>query len=361
MSPEEVQEHVKDLPRVVIPRVEGSDIPAARRMMISRDVVDRYGPSEGCTKCQAISNGDYSNPSLGHSAGCRMRMEARMTEDPQMARRLDRARQRQDEYIARRVEAGDTAAKRPRGEVAEDVTLQPGPGGASESRVPDIDGEPMRSRGGSTVTYGEDEPVPDVDDVDLPMPTADEAPVPGPSSSSSGARVKRRHEGDVGDEGRAEVPDPEDPVDIEVGIVEDECPTVLMLGERKRAASKIGEGLHPGRYELCELFSPPRVTEKATERGLRGGWSLDLCHTDPITGSTWDLSEPKAQAQVWKMIRRDKPLVIGMSPECTLFSALQNLRKTEIPPAEMQRAIDCVVFCVEVANYQRSKSRFFSF
>ena len=41
--------------------------------------------------------------------------------------------------------------------------------------------------------------------------------------------------------------------------------------------------------------------------------------------------------------------------------ALQNLRKTEIDKAELERAVECVRFCVRVADYQRSKGRFFYF
>ena len=62
-----------------------------------------------------------------------------------------------------------------------------------------------------------------------------------------------------------------------------------------------------------------------------------------------------------KMLRRDKPLCVGLSPECTLFSALQNLRKTEIDKAELERAVECVRFCVRVADNQRSKGIIFYF
>ena len=74
----------------------------------------------------------------------------------------------------------------------------------------------------------------------------------------------------------------------------------------------------------------------ANRQELRGGWALDLNHEDPVTKCKWDLSEEKTQSRAWRLIRRDKPLVIGMSPECTLFSALQNLRKTEIPKDELE-------------------------
>ena len=110
-------------------------------------------------------------------------------------------------------------------------------------------------------------------------------------------------------------------------MAEEQVPEVLMLGEKRRRAGKLGEGLHPGRYELVELFSAPRVVKTASGNGIRGGWALDIHHQDPVTGSEWDLADPAAQAKVWKMLRRDKPLVVGMSFECTLFSSLQNLRK----------------------------------
>ena len=61
------------------------------------------------------------------------------------------------------------------------------------------------------------------------------------------------------------------------------------------------------------------------------------------------------------IMRRDKPLVVGLSPECTLFSALQHIRKTDIPADEMARAMSCVRFCVEIAEEQISQGRFFYF
>ena len=50
-----------------------------------------------------------------------------------------------------------------------------------------------------------------------------------------------------------------------------------------------------------------------------------------------------------------------MSPECTLFSSLQRLRKTEVPADELSEAIECVNFCVDVAMYQIRKGRYFYF
>ena len=78
---------------------------------------------------------------------------------------------------------------------------------------------------------------------------------------------------------------------------------------------------------------------------------MDLESVDPITGAMWDLSEPRSQTKVWRMLRRGKPLVVGMSPACTLFSALQILRKTDLPADELAVAMECVRVCVEVAKF----------
>ena len=146
-----------------------------------------------------------------------------------------------------------------------------------------IDGEPLadgdlgeggRSRAGSTVTYDSDNRQQRQDGVDdeMPMPVAGED-----VQVSAGAKRPRDGADDEGDgerADRAEVDDPDMPVDGEAGSVE-----------------------RPGRYDICELFSPARVTKAAAAAGLRGGWSLDLNHVDPITGCTWDLSTEKDQGR----------------------------------------------------------------
>ena len=324
-----------------------------RRVLITRAYVEKFGPTPDCSKCRAIQTGDNANPTLAHSRDCRARMEGLLALDPALSQRLDRAQSRQDDYLARRVEAGDASAqatKRFRGEPAE--VLLPGPGGASEIREAepepnvDMDGEPLHSRAASTVTCKTD--IGDAADVDISGGDDVEIPIPMAETSAAAASssAKRPHEGPEGDEDRGDeqAQDPADPEDMaDVSLIE--APRVLMLGEKRRMPGKIGEGVHDGQYEVCELFSPSRVAGAASAKGLRGGWSLDLNHPDPITGAEWDLSEVRAQQQVWKLIRRDKPLCIGLSPECTLFSALQNLRKTEIPPEELKKAINCVSFC----------------
>ena len=95
-------------------------------------------------------------------------------------------------------------------------------------------------------------------------------------------------------------------------------------------AKESEEGLKPlkvmaeekpaSKYDLAELFSPPRMTEMTQAFGLKGGWSIDDRFKDPITGRTYDLRNRKDQNEVRKMVRRDKPLVLTVYPPCTLFS-----------------------------------------
>ena len=375
----EEREEQGDLPRVVVPRAVEDDIPQVRRVLITRDLIEKFGTTEGCPKCRAIVNGDPTRTDRGHNAACRTRIEGLLGKDPVLGKKLERAQQRQDEYLARRVEAGDLSSKRQRvqdqgqGEARGGEELQPGPGGASESIGPqpaaddDVDGEPM-SRAASTVSYQTDREIPadvpvpdDPDGSDVPIPDVSYPEQSMPSSSASGS--KRKADDGEGDGVRDAVDDLDDPED-EAMVGSIGVPKVLMLGESKRktrSAPTPEPYQYPGKYDLCELFSPARVTSMATKQGLRGGWSLDLNHVDPITGKKWDLSHPSEQETVMKIIRRDKPLVIGLSPECTLFSALQNLRKTDIPKDELARAMACVRFCVEVAEYQMAHRRFFYF
>ena len=74
------------------------------------------------------------------------------------------------------------------------------------------------------------------------------------------------------------------------------------------------------KYDVCEVFSPPRICTAAKGQGLRGGWSIDMTFRDPSLSRTYDLRKPKDQGEVKRLIRRDCPAVLVMSPPCTAFS-----------------------------------------
>ena len=44
------------------------------------------------------------------------------------------------------------------------------------------------------------------------------------------------------------------------------------------------------RPDVCEVYSPPRVTATAREMGMKGGWALDLT-TDDDQGRPWDFND----------------------------------------------------------------------
>ena len=70
-----------------------------------------------------------------------------------------------------------------------------------------------------------------------------------------------------------QIEDPEDLADNEAGNFEvAEIPEVFVLAQRRPDRFPT----HPGKFEVCELFSPPRVSAAASPQGLRGGFSLDL-------------------------------------------------------------------------------------
>jgi hypothetical protein len=277
---QEVPEGGGELPRVVVPRGLDAEVPQPRGFKISRDIVERFGPTDTCRKCQALVAGDLSLTALGHSLTCRARMTELLGADPVLARRLDNMKRREDEYMERRIAAGDTSAvaKKARRREEEAVELLPGPGGVSEKREgDDIDGEPMdsdaapppaRSRAPSTVTCVSDLPV----DIDMPLPPAAEPQAAASSSSSSAqaSQSKRRHEGPEGDTDRSDR-DPAEPEDMEAG-----CAEIYMLGERKWKQNRVRGEAHPGTYDLCEpsVHLGCRLWRRVRAFVVDGPWTL---------------------------------------------------------------------------------------
>ena len=77
--------------------------------------------------------------------------------------------------------------------------------------------------------------------------------------------------------------------------------------KEKRRKAEVG-------YSVCEIFGPPRMTARAREKGMRGGWALDHLIEDPITHKKWDLRDAKNAARVRQMIRTDSPKLLVVNP-----------------------------------------------
>ena len=117
----------------------------------------------------------------------------------------------------------------------------------------------------------------------------------------------------------------------------------------------------PGKYDLCEAFSPPRVTEHAAKHGLRAGWSLDVRCADGVTGRRWDLTRRADQDTAFDMIRKDKPHTIVLCPPCTRFCALLRLSRTQVDRQEWVKAVQMVNVAVKMAEMQVAGGRHFVF
>ena len=107
------------------------------------------------------------------------------------------------------------------------------------------------------------------------------------------------------------------------------------------------------------------MTSHASEQGLRGGWALDIEHVCKITGKTWNCLEEVDRAWRRRMVYRDRPKLLIVSPSCTLFSQLQNPSPNGLPekrcPEAWNQAKLMVEFAVELCLMQKRAGRAFVF
>ena len=339
---EERHEVSIEIPRAPAePEPAGTAIP--RGMKITSEMTDQFGYTPGCSKCDALRRGDTSRPTLGHNLRCRRRMIERAQEDPRWKSRVESAQERKDHFMAEEIEKDEQEAKRRRGERAEE------PGGEPPTGQP----EDSRGRTGSANRSASMAEAPD----DMQGVEAEKQPSePQPAEDLELPTVgeEKRKAQDHGDQpqkmSKVEL-QPEDEVMnwIEAWggcadgprTVDGRCCDYGPPGRLERTRQKVRwnsdaqemEERLEETFDLCEAFTPPRVTPYAREAGLKGGWSMDIRVEDPITGRRWDLSLGKDQNRAVMRVRKDKPQVLVVSPPCTLFSCLQNLSGGPKPEA----------------------------
>ena len=105
-------------------------------------------------------------------------------------------------------------------------------------------------------------------------------------------------------------------------------------------------------YSVCEVFSPPRVTKRARERGGQVGWAIDFKASDPITKRTYDLRSARDQNAVRRMLRRDAPEMLVVTPPCIVDGG--NSTKQD-----MRDAVMMVRFAIELCSIQQALGRSF--
>ena len=125
-------------------------------------------------------------------------------------------------------------------------------------------------------------------------------------------------------------------------------------------SAKGGKKSKPGRFDVAEIFSPPRTCLRAQKRGLRGGWSMDNAIKCHMTGRTWDLLTAIDQKSAKRLLQKDKPALLIASPPCTAFSILQNFNKP-VKDEVLRNAIKMVDFSAEMCLLQHKSGRKFVF
>ena len=109
---------------------------------------------------------------------------------------------------------------------------------------------------------------------------------------------------------------------------------------------------------FTEVFSVPRVGTLSSDMETD---SFDIHLGD-------DLLKPKAKGALWAHLHRKKPMTVGLSPPCTMFSSLQRCGRHREDPVSviararrMKEARALLKLSVEVTNFQMKHGRLFYF
>ena len=90
--------------------------------------------------------------------------------------------------------------------------------------------------------------------------------------------------------------------------------------------------------------------------GVKGGWSIDKDFLDPVTKRRYDLRIKKDQNEVRRLVKRDRPLTLIVSPPCTLFS-IANQRPLD--PKDLEEAKELMSCAAEMCTRQHKAGRHF--
>ena len=118
-------------------------------------------------------------------------------------------------------------------------------------------------------------------------------------------------------------------------------------------ASRKAVNKHMKQVVVSEVFSPPRVSQLAEQRGQLDGGAFDL-----VTG--YDLSTQADRRRCWRKLKEADPDIIIVSPPCSAFSILQSLNhrhhgiKAELRLAEGRGHLQ---FAMEVFRWQTLRKK----
>jgi len=359
---------IPEMPRAPVVKPEEPDVgPKSRAMKIMPKHLVNAGYTPGCPKCRDLQQGTQSIVGRGHTAECRRRIEEVLKTDDKLKEDVERAENRKNEYLTRHLETeveGDEK-KRRRVTVEEIVEETAETGGSSGSGL----SQEERDRA-ITQPVPDDDGEMELEEVDVDRECVKRSREEGDDGGEDQRpaiyrqlpeRDEKRERGDEGDHDPREHRRPrlnergEYEKDLEKLRVESD--TLDLLGLTEKQWRTKGESM----CDIAEVFSPPRTTARARERGLRGGWSLDKEFADPWTGRCWNLSDEKVKESARNLVKRTKPKLLIASPPCTLFSQIQYINGGPKDKVKYEEAVALLEFAVELCLMQVRAGRKFIF
>ena len=117
-----------------------------------------------------------------------------------------------------------------------------------------------------------------------------------------------------------------------------------------------------GECSVGEVYSPPRVTARSSQFGVKPHFALDLT-VDDDDGKPWDFSVPAKREKAKALVKLLKPYFLVGSPPCTAFSQLMNLNYANMSQQQISdmltNAIAHVEFSCELYQIQIDEGRYF--
>ena len=116
-------------------------------------------------------------------------------------------------------------------------------------------------------------------------------------------------------------------------------------------------------HDLTEVYSPWRVNDAVRLLDMKPGYALDLTVPGP-DGQHWDFSKPADRMKLRRLVKERRPFFIIGSPPCTVYSAMQNYRRSMPGGEERLRKARLLVdrhleFCCELYAFQIRRGFYF--
>ena len=376
-----------------IPKESGVGLPPAqarapreidiRRFRITDQILEKYGMSDNCPGCEYKAAGRNHR---AHSEHCRKRIFDRIIEDD-----VNDTFKKEEE---RRVKLKEAMKLKGKDGTEEN---EPNPDSAHVS-VPDMDDgffdDKTFPEGDVEMATLDEEGIPELKETDVENTETQEATMQDieenddlfgdddepagkkqklaalfkrPQNSTCVGRTMADEVSEIDNLNRineclAQMTKIKERVDVKQILEDLEKGSRLKLPKAKRQQHSMQA---TGKFDVTEIYSPPRITAMAKKMGLKDGWALDLTETDEDDNQPWDFSIPSKRKKAKDKVKADKPLVLVLCPMCGPFSTVQEFNYQSLGEekvtTKLGKALEHVKFCLELCMEQHAAGRLFVF